>query len=48
MNTTLQTQAHCIPMNKVFANCSKEDEIYPLTKAEIAKAQQANDPEAPR
>jgi hypothetical protein len=29
-------------MNKVFANCSKEDEIYPLTTVEIAKAKQAN------
>jgi hypothetical protein len=36
------TQAHCIPMNKVFANCSKEDKIYPLTTAEIAEAQQTN------
>jgi hypothetical protein len=26
----------------VFANCSKEDKIYPLTTAEIAEAQQAN------
>jgi hypothetical protein len=29
-------------MNKVFANHSEEDEIYPLTIAEIAKAQQAD------
>ncbi len=36
------TKAHCIPINKVFANCSKEDKIYPLTTAEIAVAQQAN------
>jgi hypothetical protein len=35
-------QAHCFHMNKVFANCSKEDEIYPLTTAEIAAAQQAD------
>jgi hypothetical protein len=28
-------------MNEVFANCSKEDEIYPLTTEEIAEAQQA-------
>jgi hypothetical protein len=27
-------------MNKVFTNCSEEDEIYPLTKVEIAAAQQ--------
>ena len=37
------TQAHCIHMNEVFANCSDEDdEIYPLTKAEIAAAQRAD------
>jgi hypothetical protein len=29
-------------MNKVFANCSEEDKIYPLTTAEIAETQQAN------
>jgi hypothetical protein len=29
-------------MNKVFANCSKEDKIYPLTTAEIAKGQRAS------
>ncbi len=29
-------------MNKVFANCSKEDEIYPLTTEEIVGAQQAD------
>ncbi len=29
-------------MNEVFANCSDEDEIYPLTTAEIAAAQRAN------
>jgi hypothetical protein len=29
-------------MNKVFANCSKEDKIYHSTTAEIAKAQRAN------
>jgi hypothetical protein len=29
-------------MNKVFANGSEENEIYPLTTAEIAKAQRAN------
>ena len=26
-------------MNNVFANCSKEEEIYPLTIKEIAEAQ---------
>ncbi len=29
-------------MNEVFANCSKEDKIYPLTAAEIAEAQWAD------
>ncbi len=29
-------------MNKVFANCSEEGKIYPLTTAKIAEAQQAN------
>ncbi len=29
-------------MNKVFANCSEEDEIYPLTTVEIVAAQWAN------
>jgi hypothetical protein len=33
------TQAHCFHMNEVFANCSDEDEIYPLT---TAAAQRAN------
>jgi hypothetical protein len=28
-------------MNEVFANCSDEDEIYPLTTEEIAEAQRA-------
>jgi hypothetical protein len=32
------TTAHYIPMNEVFANCSKEDKIYPLTSVEIAEA----------
>ncbi len=36
------TEAHCFHMNEVFADCSKEDEIYPQTTAEIAEAQQAN------
>jgi hypothetical protein len=29
-------------MNEVFAICRNEDEIYPLTTAEIAAAQQAD------
>ncbi len=29
-------------MNEVFANCSKEDKIYPLTTEEIAEAQPAD------
>jgi hypothetical protein len=29
-------------MNAVFANCSKEDKIYPLTTAEIIEAQRAD------
>ncbi len=29
-------------MNEMFANCSEEDKIYPLTTAEIAEAQQAD------
>jgi hypothetical protein len=29
-------------MNKVFANCSKQDKIYPLTTEEIAEAQRAD------
>jgi hypothetical protein len=29
-------------MNVVIANCSDEDEMYPLTMEEIAEAQRAN------
>jgi hypothetical protein len=29
-------------MNEVFANCSDEDKLYPLTTAEISAAQQAD------
>jgi len=29
-------------MNHVFANCSEEDEIFPLTVKEIAEAQKAD------
>jgi hypothetical protein len=36
------TQAYSVPLNVVFANCSKEDKIYPLTTVEIAEAKQAN------
>ncbi len=39
---SMPTQAHCFHMNEVFANCSYEDKIYPLTTAEIAAAQQAD------
>ena len=35
-------QAHCFHRKEVFANCSKEDEICPLTTAEIAAAQWAD------
>ncbi len=28
-------------MNQVYANCSEEDEIYPLTVKEIIEAQKA-------
>jgi hypothetical protein len=35
-------QAYCFHMNEVFANCSEEDEIYPLSTVEIAAAQWAN------
>jgi hypothetical protein len=35
-------QAYWFHMNKVFVNCSEEDEIYPLTTEEIAEAQQAD------
>ncbi len=29
-------QAYCFHMNEVFANCSEEDIMYPLTTDEIA------------
>jgi hypothetical protein len=32
------TEAHCFHLNEVLANCSEEDEIYPLTTVEIAEA----------
>jgi hypothetical protein len=33
------TDKHNYSINNVFANCSKEEEIYPLTVKEIAQAQ---------
>jgi hypothetical protein len=36
------TQAYCFHMNEVVANCSDEDEIYPLTTVEIATAHRAD------
>jgi hypothetical protein len=38
----MPVQAYCFHMNEVFENCSEEDEIYTLTKEEIAEAQQAD------
>jgi hypothetical protein len=38
----MPTQAPCFHLNEVFANCSDEDEIYPLATVEIAAAQWAN------
>ncbi len=35
------TEAYCFHMNEVFANCSKEEKIYPLT-TEVAEAQWAD------
>jgi hypothetical protein len=40
--TSTPTQAHCFHMNEVFANCSDDHKIYPLTTAEIAAAQRAD------
>jgi hypothetical protein len=40
--SSMPTQAYCFHMNEVFANYSKDDEIYPLTTEEIAEAQQAD------
>jgi hypothetical protein len=40
--TSTPTQAHCFHLNEVFANCSDEDKIYPLTTVEIAAAQRAD------
>ena len=33
------TNKHNYSLNNVFANCSEEEEIYPLTVKEIAEAQ---------
>jgi hypothetical protein len=40
--TSTPMQAYCFHMNEVFANCSDEDEIYPLIAEEIAEAQRAD------
>ncbi len=40
--SSVLTEAPCFHMNEVFANRSKEDEIYPLTTKEIAETQQAD------
>jgi hypothetical protein len=39
---SIPTQAHCFHMDEVFADCSDEDEIYPLTTVEISAAQWAD------
>ncbi len=38
--TEESTKTHQHQINMVFANCSKEDVIYPLTVKEIALAQE--------
>jgi hypothetical protein len=38
---SMPKQAHCFHLNEVFANCSDEDKIYPLTTVDIAAAQRA-------
>ena len=38
----MPTQAYCFDLNEVFANCSEEDEIYPLTTVEIEAAQRGD------
>jgi hypothetical protein len=35
-------KTNTIQMNQVFANCSEEDERYPLTLKEIVEAQKAD------
>ncbi len=39
--SSTSTEAYCSHMNEVFANCSKEDKIYPLTTGEIVEAWRA-------
>jgi hypothetical protein len=39
---SMPTQAHCFHMNEVFADCSDEDEIYPLTTAKNVGAQRTD------
>ena len=39
---TNSTNKHNYSMNSVFANHSEEEEIFPLTVKEIAKAQELN------
>jgi hypothetical protein len=43
MNTTQATKHRNANLNQVFANRSKEEEIFPLTTQEIAEAQKADD-----
>jgi hypothetical protein len=40
--TSMPTQAYCFQLIAVFANCSEEDEISPLTTVEITAAQWAD------
>jgi hypothetical protein len=40
--TNTPMQSYCFHMNEVFANCSDEDDVYPLTTEEIAEAQRAD------
>jgi hypothetical protein len=40
--SSASTVAYCLHMNEVFANCSEEDEIYPLTTQEIVETQRAD------
>jgi hypothetical protein len=40
--TNSQSNTNRVHLNQVFANCSEDDEIYPLTVSEIAEAQTAD------
>jgi hypothetical protein len=40
--TSTPMQAYCFHMNEVFVNHSNEDEVYPLTTVDIAKAKRAH------